>query len=238
MKTINFKDNFILVRDENDERYRVEIQHYRTLERTELCELVTLAQNGDVTATNKVVTANLKIVWSIAKRYTNMGLDFCDLLQEGNLGLFEAVKTFDSTKNTQFSTWAIEYIRKYITIALTEKGRVVRMNQKQIKAKNPYAHVCMDAPLSDEDGEKTLLDTFSSDVKTDSHDEVEAVKHQVACLLNGLSQRDREIVMSLFGIGCEETSMHTLAKRYGLTEERIRQIRIEAIGKMRMMAEK
>lgn len=234
-QTINFKDNFILVRTENVERYRIEIAKIKVLPKDKLFELIQKAQKGNQTAMNQVITSNLRIVWSISKRYVNLGLDFEDLIQEGNIGLFQAVTTFDVNRGNEFSTWALEYVRKYITTAITEKGRVVRMNKKQLSNKKPYCHVCMDAPLTDEEGDKTILDTFSSDIHTDNFSEAEDMKHKIMCLMNGLTERERNIVCGLFGIGCEEETMYSLSLKYQICEERIRQIKFEAIEKMKKL---
>lgn len=236
MKAMNFKESAILVRNENVERYRIEMSRYNTLNDTEVKELVTLAQKGSERALNKVVNANLRIVWSIAKHYLGMGLDFEDVLQEGNIGLIAAVQTFDVSRGTKFSTWILERVREHINIALTEKSRVVRMHLGQVKAKNTCIGVSMDAPLaSDEDGEKTLLDTFASDMKADNLTDVADMKRKIKYLLSGLTEREKTIVCGLFGIDTTEVSEYTLSKKFDITEERVRQIKWDALKKMQQL---
>jgi DNA-directed RNA polymerase sigma subunit (sigma70/sigma32) len=95
----------------------------------------------------------------------------------------------------------------------------------------------MDAPLaSDEEGEKTLLDTFASDMRTDNFSETEAMRVKLFALMRGLSDTEKAVVCGIFGFGTEEVSEYTLSKKFNLTEERIRQIKWAAIAKMKELA--
>ena len=233
--TINFNENQNVRRNENLNRYLSEMNACKTLSDGEVRELIIKAQNGSERARNKVVEANLRIVWSIAAHYNGMD-NFEDILQNGNIGLCIAVDTFDVSRGTKFSTWALEVIRKYIGEGLTNESRVVRMHLGQVKAKKTYCSASMDAPLaSDEDGEKTLLDTFASDMRADNLTDIEDTKCKIKFLLNGLTEREQSIVCGLFGIGCNEVSEYTLSKKFNLTEERVRQIKWEALKKMQQL---
>lgn len=235
MRSINFAENGNVVRNENIERYRKDMASRKALSMDEIRELITLAHNGDVRARNKVVEANLCIVWSIAAHFNGMDV-FEDVLQNGNYGLIVAVDTFDVSRGTMFSTWALEQIRKYINIGLTNESRLVRQ-RADLVGKIAYVCASMDAPLaSDEDGEKTLLDTFASDMRADNFSEVEAMRAKLNYLMKGLKPIEREVLCGLFGFGCVEETENTLSTKFGLTRERIRQIKWEAIEKIKEIA--
>lgn len=235
MRSINFTENNNVVRNENIERYRKDMASRKALSMDEVRELITLAHNGDVRARNKVVEANLCIVWSIAAHFNGMDV-FEDVLQNGNYGLIVAVDTFDVSRGTMFSTWALEQIRKYINIGLTNESRLVRQ-RADLVGKIAYVCASMDAPLaSDEDGEKTLLDTFASDMRADNFSEVEAMRAKLNYLMKGLKPIEREVLCGLFGFGCVEETENTLSTKFGLTRERIRQIKWEAIEKIKEIA--
>ena len=238
MRSINFKENKNVVRNEGLNIYMSEMNARKPLSDSEVRELITKAQNGSQRARNKVIEANLRIVWSIAASYNGMD-SFEDILQNGNYGLCMAVDTFDVSRGTMFSTWALEQVRKYIGIGLTDESRTVRQGAHQVKAKAAYQAASMDAPLgSDEDGEKTLLDTFASSSRADSLTDEADMKLKISYIMRGLDEREKAIVCGLFAIGCPEGlwTEGTLAKRFNLTAERVRQIKWEALEKMKRMA--
>lgn len=83
--------------------------------------------HGDLEAKKIIIESNLRLVVSIAKRYKGLGLEFSDLIQEGNIGLIEAVERFDVTKNNKFSTYATWWIRKEVSRSIKFQGKTIRL---------------------------------------------------------------------------------------------------------------
>lgn len=90
-------------------------------------ELAKRIEQGDEEAKHKMIESNLKLVISVAFRYTGQGLDLMDLIQEGNLGLIRAVEKYDYRKDVRFSTYATRWIRQAITRAIADRASIVRI---------------------------------------------------------------------------------------------------------------
>ena len=107
--------------------YLKEIGTVPLLTASEELELAKRKQDGDEYAKQRLIEANLRLVVSIAKRYTGRGMSFLDLVQEGNLGLIKGVEKFDYTKGFKLSTYATWWIRQSVTRALADQARTIRV---------------------------------------------------------------------------------------------------------------
>ncbi|MCB1045303.1 MAG: RNA polymerase sigma factor RpoD/SigA [Acidobacteria bacterium] len=116
---------------ENLNWYLQEIAKIKPLTPDQEKDLGRAIQGGDEAALKRLVEANLRFVVSFSKRYRGLGLSFLDLLNEGNIGLIEAAKRFDPTKNVKFITYAVWWIRQAIIHALAEQSGAFRLPQKQ-----------------------------------------------------------------------------------------------------------
>ncbi|OGI02801.1 MAG: RNA polymerase sigma factor RpoD [Candidatus Margulisbacteria bacterium GWF2_38_17] len=116
--------------------YLKEIGDLSLLTTEEEQSLAKRIEAGDAEATAKLVSANLRLVVSIAKKYIGRGLLFLDLIQEGNLGLIKAVEKFDYKKGFKFSTYATWWIRQAITRAIADQSRIIRIPVHMVETIN------------------------------------------------------------------------------------------------------
>ena len=107
--------------------YLKDIGEIPLLSREEEIKLAEKAKDGDIEAYRKLIRSNLRLVVSIAKKYSNAGLSFLDLVEEGNIGLMKAVEKYDTTKGCKLSTYASWWIRQSIMRALANQGKIVRV---------------------------------------------------------------------------------------------------------------
>ena len=230
-------------------------------------------------AKEKLIKSNLKLVIKIAKEYRNLGLDFPDLINEGNLGLMNAVEKFDSSKGTKLSYYASFWIKQSIRRSISNKGRTIRLpvavvdsklkinkfieqytsdNNKEPTAKQisvatkmPLKKVLSLTKLSlsspsldekvDEESDKDLMSTIEDD-----HFDSPIVRLMITDdenilnkLLGRLPQRERYIIIHRFGLGGRETkTLEVIGQEFNLTRERIRQLEISALEKLRDMYKK
>ena len=121
--------------------YLKEIGRVPLLTPEEEIDLAIRISSGDEAAKKRLSEANLRLVVSIAKRYLGRGMQFLDLIQEGNLGLIKAVEKFDYTKGFKFSTYATWWIRQAITRAIADQARTIRIPVHMVETINKVKKV-------------------------------------------------------------------------------------------------
>ena len=121
--------------------YLKEIGKVQLLNADEETDLAVRMERGDADAKKRLAEANLRLVVSIAKRYVGRGMQFLDLIQEGNLGLIKAVEKFDYRKGYKFSTYATWWIRQAITRAIADQARAIRIPVHMVETINKLIRV-------------------------------------------------------------------------------------------------
>lgn len=135
-ETLNAGQYFDDVSDDSVRLYLREIGKIPLLNAEEELALAQRVVAGDKKAKDKMAEANMRLVVSIAKRYSGRGLDFLDLIQEGNTGLLRAVEKFDPDKGFKFSTYATWWIRQAITRAIADQARTIRIPVHMVETIN------------------------------------------------------------------------------------------------------
>lgn len=121
--------------------YMQEIRSVPLLTAREERELAKRMQEGDVEAKGKLIEANLRLVVSIAKKYIGRGVDFLDMIQEGNMGLIRAADKFDYKRGYKFSTYATWWIRQAVTNIVYGQSRLIRLPKEQVENMNELSRV-------------------------------------------------------------------------------------------------
>ena len=134
--TLNQGQYFDDVSDDSVRLYLREIGKIPLLNAEQELALAQKVVSGDKRAKDKMAEANMRLVVSIAKRYSGRGLDFLDLIQEGNTGLLRAVEKFDPDKGFKFSTYATWWIRQAITRAIADQARTIRIPVHMVETIN------------------------------------------------------------------------------------------------------
>ena len=168
--------------------YLYEIGRIPLLNGEEEIILAKRIENGDSEAGQLLITANLRLVVSIAKKYSKSNLELLDLIQEGNIGLMRAVEKFDYTKGFKFSTYATWWIRQAITRAIADQARTIRVPVHMIETINKFNKVSntlatkLGRPATDEEIAKEM------DVEIEKIAEIKKIKQNPTSLATPIGE--------------------------------------------------
>lgn len=257
--------------------YLKQIRRAELFSADEELETARRARAGDFQARQAMVEHNLRLVVAMARQQSGRGLPLADLIEEGNIGLLQAIERFEPERGFRFSTYASWWIRKSMEHALMQQARLVRLPTHVLRELNqvlrarraieaerlqgsdavraediagrlqrPVVEVQallahLESPLSldlslDGDGQESMLDVLADAEAADPigqclHHEADELLRQS---LAGLSAREREVLACRFGLDERDPeTLDALAQRLGLTRERVRQIQIEALAKLK-----
>lgn len=218
---------------ESLEKYLTEIGKTDLLSGDEESELFRRIKTGDAKALELLTKSNLRFVVSVAKKYQYYGVPLADLINEGNLGLIQAAKRYDETKGFKFISYAVWWIRQCILKSISENGRIVRLPYDRYRDDSSH-RISIDSPLGNDD-DMVLLDVIADENSpvADSGLLQESLSKDMVKVLDTLSDMERKILKASFGIGEKELTLSELACKYGMTRERVRQIKEKAIRRLR-----
>lgn len=184
---------------------------------------------GDLGARNKLVSSNLKFVASIAKQYQGRGLSYADLIAEGNIGLIKALDKFDGERGYKVISYSVWWIKQTILEALTKRNTTDTEDLP-----NDYER---GIPAMDDDaGGTEMADDNLINDGLETNGELEQTA-AINFLMEYLNQRERNIITKYYGLdGNKPKTLEEIGMEYGLTKERIRQIKNTSFKKMRSVA--
>ena len=213
-------------------RYFHDISKYKPLTRSEEEKIGREARHGSVGAKNRLITSNLRFVVDVAKNYSQCGVPFQDLVAEGNIGLMKAADKFDERKGIKFISYAVWWIRQSIQSCIKEKGNVSYVPLPQ---NDNGEVVCEDNESVEEVNKSDIM--FSNIEEEYEKEQEDKNKEMVDKIMTCLDERERNIIIDYFGLGeNKELTLDEMGKKYGLTNERVRQIKEKAMRKMKCEA--
>jgi len=243
--------------DESLGRFAADIRKERPLTREEEYQLFVLAAKGNRKAKDRLVAANMRFVLKVAVQYRGCSIPLSDLVNEGAMGLLRAIESYDYSRGLKFITYAVWWVKAYITRAINERGSLVRLpaNQhlrlrKAIRERGHGkemdeemqtllqigdGHVSLDAPL--ESGSKLTFGDVLSDERLENPDgglEGQNLEDFASKLLARLPEREAKVVAGLYGIGMDmPRTVREVGHGMHVSRERVRQLRDQGIRRIR-----
>jgi RNA polymerase primary sigma factor len=258
--------------------YLKDIKEIPLLTAKQEVELAKKIRRGDSNAKKQMTLSNLRLVINIAKRYSHLGVPLLDLIEEGNLGLMKAVTKYNPKKGFRFSTYGAWWIRQYITRAIANQGKTVRIPVYMTELLSKFKRITeelsqklgrkptatelakrmrlpveriermqelvtsaqttsLETPVGEE-GETEMIDLLQDETaRSPQEDITRFLQHErIDALLRKMSERERRVLVLRYGLddGVSRTLGET-AKFFNITRERVRQIEVVAMKKLRAL---
>lgn len=220
-----------------NEKYIEEIVQEQLLSNEEEQALAAKIKLGDAKALEKLTKANLKFVVSLAHHYKNQGLGEDDLVSEGNIGMMHTAQKFDGTKGIRFVSYAAPYIKKAMEEAIKEQTALYKLpkdEKSKFERKRTHA-ISIDQPIPvGSSNNFTLQHVLENEdaPQADEHLNKELLNFEIQKGLNELNEREKRIIIAIYGLNGTHYTMAEIAENMGLKRERVRQIRNKALRKL------
>jgi RNA polymerase primary sigma factor len=253
------KNSGIPINQDEIQTYLKDIRKIKVMTPERERELALLMNSNEISEGRRqeiqqeLIEGNLRFVITVAKQYQNQGLDFPDLIAEGNLGLMKAIQNFDWTKNLRFISYAVWWVKQSILQSLNDNARTIRLPvnvvqdlqraKKEIESnggklddrfQNLPSMIDLDMNIN-EDGD-TLVDIIenkNADMPDDSFNSGDMLKIKLLNLLHILDEREKVIIEDYFGLSGTPRTLEDIGGDFSLTKERVRQIKEKALRKLR-----
>ena len=243
--------------DDSLKRYLEDIRKTKPLCREEEQTLFRLCEQGNSSARSRLIQSNMRFVLKVALQYKGCPIPLPDLVNEGSMGLIRAIESFDYSRGLKFISYAVWWIKAYITRAINESGNIIRLpaNQhlrvrKALKAKNRGEEISEDIRELIQLGEKGIsfdqpLGTDSktsyseiledhSTVSPESSTEVVRIEGMARELIDNLPTREAQVIQGLYGINYESPqTLREVGESLNISHERVRQLRDQALRRIR-----
>ena len=214
--------------------YMTQVAKTQTLSAEQEKSLSDRIKSGDGAALDQLVTANLRLVVAIARKYQAKGLDMDDLVSEGNMGLMKAALKFDADKGP-FAAYAVPLSCQGIEMALRQQTALyhVPATERTPAEKKRSRALSMDAPIGHRN--RATLTSVLADKEVPDDEQLlgmMSAQTELEVALTQLNERERKVVSLFYGIGCDKMTFAEIASVMGLKRERCRQIRNKALRKV------
>ena len=249
----------IPINQEEISHYLKDIRKIRVMTPERERELAERMLSGVLTEQEKkeiqkeLLEGNLRFVITVSKQYQNQGLDLSDLIAEGNLGLMKAIKNFDWHKDLRFISYAVWWVKQSIIQSLNDNARTIRLpvnvvqdlhkakkeiaiTGKELELKFSSLPSMIDLDMTINDEGDTLVDMIANpnalapDAGFNTKD---MLKNKLISLLNVLDDREKVIIEDYFGLSGTPRTLEDIGGDFGLTKERVRQIKERALRRLR-----